>query len=299
MPEELQKVVVIVGPTASGKSALAIAVAKKFNGEVISADSRQVYQGLDLGTGKITEKEMDGVKHHLLDVEDPTNVYTASDFARDGRKAIADIVQRNKLPIIAGGSFFYIDSLLGEIETPEVPPNPELREKLEKMSVEALYTALLKSDPRRAEEIDPHNKRRLVRALEVIEALGRVPEQKSKLLYTVLTIGIKTERKNLYENIAKRIDERLADGMMKEVETLHNNGLTYERMEDLGLEYRYISRFLQKRMTREAMVEELNKKTRQFAKRQLTWLKRDKNIRWFRQEEHEQIFLVVETFLNS
>src|SRR3989344_3885695 len=163
MPKK-QKVLVIVGPTSSGKSALAVELARTFGGEVISADSRQVYRGLNIGTGKISKREMRGVRHHLLDEVSPHRIFTAHDFVEKGRAAISDIAMRGKLPIIAGGTGFYIDALVGKIALPNVPPNKKLRAQLEKKTAKQLFTMLKKRDPRRAKSIDPHNKRRLVRA---------------------------------------------------------------------------------------------------------------------------------------
>lgn len=307
------KVVVVVGPTASGKTTLGIEIAKRFDGEIISADSRQVYRGLDIGTGKVTEEEMGGVPHHLLDVADPMETYTAADFVRDGRKAAADILSRKKLPIIVGGSFFYVDALIGKVSAPEVPPNPELRTKLEEMSTDALYTALLKTDERRALDIDPYNKRRIIRALEIVEALGKVPAEKTEPVYSTLTIGIDIPRdvlhKNIHERLYARVDAGMieeAKGLLKQGDTLFQyqgdtltleQGVSYERMEELGLEYRYIARYLKGEMDKETMFRELEIKTRQFAKRQMTWLKRDKTIHWFGVDEHKQIFNTISDFI--
>ena len=170
-----QKVLVILGPTAIGKSALAVKLAKRFDGEVISADSRQVYKGLDIGTGKITKKEMGGIPHHLLDVADPKKQFSVSDFVREANHALAMIYHSGRVPIIVGGTGFYIDALTGDVSLPEVPPDKLLRAKLNKLSNEELFEILKKKDPERAETIDRHNKVRLVRALEIIEALGKVP----------------------------------------------------------------------------------------------------------------------------
>lgn len=291
------KLISIVGPTSSGKTSLSIAIAKRFNGEVISADSRQVYRGLDLGTGKVTPEEMNGVPHHLLDIADPMDVYTAADFKRDAEVAIADIVGRGKLPIIAGGTFFYIDALLGKIQTPEVPPNPELRETLEQKSAEELFQMLEEKDPSRAETIDPQNPRRLVRALEIVETIGKVPPPSAAANpYETLTIGIDISKEQLHHSIHVRLLERIDQGMIEEVQKLHEAGMTHERMESLGLEYRYIARYLQGQITKEAMLEELETKIRQFAKRQMTWLKRDDSIQWFAKDD-EKVFGVVERFL--
>ena len=172
----MQKLIVILGPTASGKSDMAVKLAKRFNGEVVSADSRQVYKGLDIGTGKITKKEMQGVKHHLLDVANPKKQFTASDFVDLTSGLIRQIVNRRKVPIICGGTGFYIDALLGDKQIPEVPPNLKLRKELEKKSVEKLFEILKKLDPERAKNIDAKNPRRLIRAIEICKVLGRVPK---------------------------------------------------------------------------------------------------------------------------
>ena len=170
-----QKVLVIVGPTSSGKSAIAVELARKFDGEVISADSRQVYKGLNIGTGKISKREMRGVRHHLLDLESPRKTFTAQDFVEKGRRAIEEIARRKKLPIVAGGTGFYIDALLGRIALPNVAANAKLRAKLEVKTAAQLLTMLKKRDPRRAKTIDPHNKRRLIRALEIAASIPKSP----------------------------------------------------------------------------------------------------------------------------
>jgi tRNA dimethylallyltransferase len=296
---EKPKVLVIVGPTASGKTSLSIQLAKRFNGEVISADSRQVYRGLDLGTGKVTKEEMQDIPHYLLDVANPSDVYTVTDYVRDGRKAIADIFSRGKLPIIVGGTFFYIDALLGRVSTPEVPPNAVLREKLESMSVETLCEILREKDAVRAQGIDSKNKRRLVRALEIVDTLGSVPEVIRENLYDTLTLGITIPKETLYTNIHKRILSRIDAGMIEEVATLHTEGLSYERMDDLGLEYRYIAKYLQGILEKEEMIEILSAKTRQYAKRQMTWLKRNKDIVWINPQEMNGIEGVVSKFLDT
>ncbi len=274
------KIVTVVGPTASGKTSLSVALAKQFNGEVISADSRQVYRGLDLGSGKVTKAEKDGIPHHLLDVADPMDVYTAADFTRDASAAILDIQNRGRLAIIAGGTFFYIDALIGRMSTPAVPPNPALRSELEIKSLDELFALLEQLDPARAATIDHANPRRLVRAIEIATALGSVPPPVQTEPYDVLTLGIQIDQDSLHHNIHVRLNERLEAGMLAEVEQLLAAGVTHERLEALGLEYRYLSRFLRGDMTYDAAIAELEIKTRQFAKRQLTWLKRDTSIVW-------------------
>ncbi len=292
-----QKVLVIVGPTASGKTSLAIALAKQFYGEVISADSRQVYRGIDLLSGKVTEGEMDGVPHHLLDVAGPMDVYSASDFKRDAAAAITKISSAGHLPIIAGGTFLYIDTLLGRISLPQVAPNPTLRDELEQEPPTALLARLAVLDPERAAAIDPANPRRIIRAIEVATALGSVPPSVTTEPYNALTIGIDIAPDVLKENIAVRIKERMEGGMLAEVEALLAAGVTHERLESLGLECRYLSRHLRGELSLETALTELEIKTRQFAKRQRTWLKRDRNIHWFKKDDLTPILNTVHDFL--
>ena len=253
-----KRVVIIVGPTSSGKSALAVSLARKFDGEVISADSRQVYRGLNLGTGKITKQEMKGVHHHLLDVVSPKRSFTAHDFVQHGKGAIESIVRKGKLPIVAGGSGFYIDALLGRIVLPEVPINAELRRRLEKKTAPQLFAVLHKRDPRRAKSIDPHNKRRLIRALEIADSLGQSPRPRTTLEYDALWLGIAHPIRELEKKIRNRLDQRLKDGMLAEARRLNRDGLSYKRMDTLGLEYRSLARLLKGDITRDKMAEELN-----------------------------------------
>lgn len=293
------KIIVIVGPTASGKSGLAVKLAKKFDGEVISADSRQVYRGLDIGSAKVTPEEMDGVPHHLLDVADPTDTYTAADFKRDALLAIDDIIARGKLPVICGGTFFYIDSLLGKVSLPEVEPDEELRAELAEKSAAELFEILETLDPDRAASIERENPRRLIRAIEIAKKLGSVPEtQTIDCPYEVLMIGLSIDMDKHKDVLHQRIIDRLDSGMIEEVERLLQNGVPHERLEALGLEYRYISRFLRGLLTREEMIEGLTIKSRQFAKRQLTWLKRDRSIKWFDHSD-DAIVGVVRSFLQA
>lgn len=276
-----QKVIVIVGPTASGKSAYAVQLAKKIGGEVISADSRQVYKGLDIGTGKITKKEMRGVPHHLLDVESPKKVFTAQQFVEQGRAAIEDIMARGKTPIICGGTGFYIDALLGRMPLPNVPPNRALREKLEKKTAPQLFKMLQKLDPRRAKNIDAQNPVRLVRAIEIATKLGKVPVPKPEVLpYTIEWIGLNPHDELLRNKIVKRLAERMKSGMVPEARKLHSKGLSWRRMHALGLEYRYLALYLQKKITKAELTEELEKRIWHYARRQRMYWKRNKDIVW-------------------
>lgn len=301
------KVIVVVGPTASGKTSLSIHLAKKFHGEIISADSRQVYKGLDLGSGKVTEDEMQGVPHHLLDVADPKTVYTVNDYVRDARGVLDTILTRVHskgnpcyvLPIIVGGSFFYVDALLGRVSLPDVAPNVELRAELEVLTTEELFVYLLERDPRRAEEIDKDNRRRLIRAIEISAELGSVPLPYTESPYDVLMLGIKVEKEQLHANIHKRLIDRIEKGLVEEVKALHENGLSYDRLESLGLEYRYIARHLKGELPYCTMLSELETKIGQFAKRQMTWLKRDKEIVWVDKNDIEGIEHIIEGFFKA
>ncbi len=294
-----QKVLIILGPTASGKSDLAVRLAKKFKGEVISADSRQVYKRLDIGTGKITKKEMRGVPHHLLDVADPRKYFSVAEYKKLALLSLRYIETKKKLPIICGGTGFYIDTLIGKINLPEVPPNKALRKKLEKYPVEKLYKMLEKKDPRRAKEIDSNNKVRIIRALEIIEKLGKVPPllaSRRGVGGEVLWIGIRPNKEDLEKRIYKRILKRL-DGMLKEAKKLKANKLSYARMESLGLEYRYLARLLQNKITKQEFIEQLFYAIKDYSKRQMTWFRRNPKIKWFEPNEYKQIEKYLETKL--
>jgi len=293
------KVIVIVGPTASGKSDLAVLIAKEFDGEVISADSRQVYKGLNIGAGKITKREMCGVPHHMLDVLSPKKVFTVSDFKDKSEKIIGEIIERGKLPIICGGTGFYIDTLINNTTLPEVEPDPKLRQKLSKMSASKLRLMLLKLDSRRSKEIDPNNKVRLIRAIEIAKALGKVPQSKPSPNYSPLFIGIEWKREELNKRIQIRLLKRMKQGMLKEVENLHKDGLSWKRMFDLGLEYRYLSEYLQNKISKAEMLEKLEKEIEHYAKRQMTWFKRNKNIKWLNSKNLKTSQKIIRSFLKD
>ncbi len=300
------KLLVILGPTAVGKSGLAVELALKFNGEVISADSRQVYTGLDIGTGKITTEEMRGIPHHLLDVADPRERFTAIDWKQQAEKAIADIAARGKLPIICGGTGFYISTLIDNLGFPDVEADTEEQKKLEAMSVDDLFLELKKVDPNRGATIDPNNKRRLARAIIIAREIGSVPpiSKPAEAPYNVCMIGLNLPPEQLKEKIQARLIQRLDAGMIEEAQKLHANppegaGLSFERMEELGLEYRYLAYFLKKELTREELIERLSTKIWQYAKRQMTWFKRDARITWCTPTDQIKIVETIGTFLTT
>ncbi len=290
------KLIVIAGPTATGKSDFAVEIAKKINGEIISVDSRQVYTGMDIGSGKITEPEMRGVPHHLLDVIHPKKTFTVSDYKKIAEKKIQEITSRGKIPIMVGGTGFYIDTVTSGMVYPEVPPNKRLRAKLEKNSKEELFAILKKLDKKRTETIDKDNPVRLIRAIEIATALGKVPplKQSSDRLYNTLYIGLNLPDEVLKENIKTRLLKRMRAGMVAEIKRLHDSGITWMRMYDLGLEYRYLAEYVQGKMKKEEMLEKLNNEIWHYAKRQKTWFKRNSDIIWIDPRDTKQKEVVVE-----
>jgi len=275
-------VFIVCGPTATGKSnrAVEMALGLKHGGEVVSADSRQVYRGMDLGSGKITQKEMRGVPHHILDVADPqdahTETYNASQYKKDAERVIEDIITRGKTPIICGGTGYYIDALLYNTNFPEVSPNETLRKELTEKKLSELQAILQKKDTDRFESIDIHNKVRLIRAIEIVEELGKVPILKRTLRkdWNITIEYVDRDNEILKDRITKRVHARIEEGMVEEVERLHAEGVSFERLEQFGLEYKYIAFYLQEKISRDEMTEQLIIAINQYAKRQRTWFKK-------------------------
>lgn len=290
--------VVIIGPTASGKSDLAVRLSRKFGGEVISADSRQVYKGLTIGSGKITKKEMRGVPHHLLDVASPKRRFPVARFKALAERALAGIVKRGNLPIVAGGSPLYIYAFVDGWIMPQVAPDAKLRAQFENQSIEELFEKLRSLDPRRAGAIEQKNKRRLIRALEIVVKTGKpVPVlKKHPLPYNILFLGVSRTPGELKKRIFKRLAKRLKSGMVAEVKKLRAGGLSWRRLEEFGLEYRCVARYLQKKISKEQMTADMKKEITDFARRQMNWFSahgrsdqgKKNPIRWvanFRQAE--------------
>lgn len=277
-----KKLIIILGPTASGKTDLSIKLAKKFNAEIVSVDSRQVYKGMDIGTGKITKKEMKGIPHYLLNVASPKKRFTVAQYQKLALKAIKKIQQKNKIPFLVGGSPFYIYSIVEGWVFPKMKPNWKLRKELEKKSKEKLFSILKKLDPQRAKTIEKENKRRLIRAIEIAKTLGKVPKLKKSPQFDVLMLGIKKNPVELKKIIRKRLLKRLKIGMIAEIKKLKKSGISWKRLEEFGLEYRYIALYLQGKLKKEEMTEKLEKEIERFAKRQMTWFKQDKRIHWIR-----------------
>jgi tRNA dimethylallyltransferase len=267
------KVIVIVGTTAVGKSALAVKIAKKIDGEIISADSRQVYKGLDIGTGKITKKEMKGIPHHILDVVNPKKKFTVAEYQKEATSAIGEVIKRAKVPIICGGTGFYIDALTKGIVFPEVKPNLKLRNSLNKKTLLELFKILNKIDPKRAKDIknknELNNKVRLIRAIEIAKYLGRVPKIIEALPpYKFIKIGLFLPKDLLRKQIEKRVKGMFRQGLLKEIKKLKKEGVSDKRLQELGFEYF------------NPTYEKVVKETIRYTKRQNTWFKRDKEIKW-------------------
>lgn len=267
------RIVVVVGPTASGKTSRAIEIAKERDGEVISVDSRQVYRGLDIGTEKISKEEMGGIPHHLIDIRDPEEVYSAGDFVSDARSLISDITSRGKLPVLAGGTHFYIDALLFGL--PEgTPKNEALRMELEELSDAELLARIQALDPRRAKELDPKNRRRLVRALEIIDAYGSVPaRENAQIPYEVEWVVVSQKQDVLKERIATRLKGALDRGLIEEVARVRER-VGDARLNELGLEYKIVGEYLREERDRESVEPALLSKLLQYARRQRAWLRK-------------------------
>ena len=314
-----KKIIIILGPTASGKSEMAVRLAlrlgseqtKKFGikgAEIISADSRQVYKGMDIGTGKITPDTKNsknrifthkGIPHYCIDVASPKRRFTVVQYRNLAIIAINKIQEKNKISILCGGTGFYIQAVIDGIIIPEVKPDWRLRLNLEQLKTQELFEKLRKLDLKRAKTIDKNNRRRLIRSLEiVIKTKKPVPLlKKQPLPYPVLMIGIRKEKEELKRLIEKRLQKRLRRGMVEEIKKLHKNGVSWKRLEEFGLEYRYIAQYLQGKIQYSEMVEKLQKDTEHFAKRQMTWFKRDKRIHWVK--NYKKAKKLVKEFLKK
>ena len=273
----LPKLIVVEGTNASGKSTLGVELAGRFRGEIISADSRQVYRKLDLGSGKITAEEMKGIPHHLLDVRDPGEFFSMADFQRLAYEAIDGILARGCQPFLVGGTGLYVDAVADGYELSDKAPDHSLRARLEAFETPELYEMLLEKLP--DTEIDPRNRHRVMRALERLEADDYHPGSKTPR-YDLLKLGVTWPREILKERIDVRLDRRLEAGMVDEVRAMLEEGVSEEFLIKLGLEYKYLTWYLTGKIGYEQMKEELGNAIKKFAKRQMTWFRRDSRIHW-------------------
>lgn len=282
MGSRMQKLVVLLGTNASGKSDLAIRLAKDFRGEVVSADSRQVYRRLDLGSGKISAEQAASVPHHLIDVVDVSENYSLATYQVAAYRAIDQIAAREKLPFLVGGTGLYISAIVDGYQLAEVPPNESLRAELETLALPDLVERLRSVDAEAAAHIDIRNPRRVIRAVELASAgFPSSAARRKQPRYECLQLGLTWPREVLAQRVEKRLKDRLASGMLEEVSRLRSSGVPDSRLHSLGLEYRYIARYLRgEYRSLDELSRELGGAIRQFAKEQITWFKRDRRIVW-------------------
>ncbi len=292
-----EKVIVICGPTASGKTALSIELAKKINGEIISSDSMQIYKDMTIGTAKPTEEEMQGIKHYLIDFVSPDERYSVADYKKDAKKAIKEIIKKGKTPIIVGGTGLYVDSLIYEIEYPNIEFDEQYRQSLEKQveekGLEELYKKAKEIDPQAIEKISKNDKKRILRILEIYHATGKnktEQEKKSRekeVEYDYKVYALNWEREKLYERIDKRVDIMIEQGLIEEVQQVYNK---YEKFPTAmqGLGYKEVVQYLENELTKEEMIEKIKQETRRYAKRQLTWFRKNKQTIWLNAQDEIQ-----------
>lgn len=288
------KVVAVVGPTASGKTALGVEIARRFNGEVVSADSMQIYKGMDIATAKPMPEEMQGIPHHLIDFVEPTEAYSVARYIEDAEKAIADITSRGKLPVIVGGTGLYIDSLLGGIKFSDQPENEAVRARLtaqaSEMGNEFMHDRLMEIDPEYAKNLHPNNVGRVIRAIELYELTGKTMSQQLKeskeipSKYSAVMLGIDfSDRAKLYERINLRVDLMIQSGLLQEAELFYKSSADKTSAQAIGCK-EFMAYFSGEKQLDEC-IEKLKMETRRYAKRQLTWFRRNDKISWLHRDE--------------
>ncbi|MDR4946478.1 tRNA (adenosine(37)-N6)-dimethylallyltransferase MiaA [Neobacillus cucumis] len=284
-----QKLLVIIGPTAVGKTNLSIEMAKRYNGEIISGDSMQIYRGMDIGTAKITKEEMQGIPHHLIDIKNPEENFSVAEFQLLVRAKINEIAKRGKFPIIVGGTGLYVQSVIYDYQFSDVPGDETLRKELEERAKEigneALYKELQEIDPESATQIHPNNVRRVIRALEIFQLTGKTMKefqsnQQPDLLYETALVGLTMDREMLYDRINRRVDLMIKQGLLDEVKSLYQKGLR-ECQSIQAIGYKEIYDYLDGKMTWDDAVEQLKQNSRRYAKRQMTWFRNKMDVQWF------------------
>lgn len=292
------KIIVIVGPTAVGKTYVSVELAKKLNTEIISADSMQIYKGMNVGTAKITEEEKQGIIHHMIDIVSPDEDYSVSEFKNDAEEIIDNMLLKNKIPVIVGGSGLYVNSLIYDLDFGNAKSDEKLREYYtyyyEEHGEDALYDKLKRIDPESAEKIHKNNVKRVIRALEVYDITGKkfselnTDIRKESNKYDFILIGLSMERKVLYERINQRVDEMLSNGLMEEVKSLLDKGYDKNLVSMRGIGYKEIIDYFEGNMDFEEAVDILKRNTRRFAKRQYTWFLKDNKVKWFSMDNLEE-----------
>ena len=292
------KVIVICGPTASGKTSLSIELAKKINGEIISSDSMQIYKDMDIGTAKPSKEEMQGIKHYLLDFVEPSQRYSVADFKKDAEKAIEEILSKGKVPIIVGGTGLYVDSLIYGIEYQNIQFDEQYRAELEKRveqeGLEKLYDEAKKIDPQAMEKISSNDQKRILRVLEIYKATGKnkteqeAESRKNGVKYDYKVFAINMDREKLYERINKRVDIMIEQGLIQEVKELLQK---YDEFPTAmqGLGYKEVVQYLQRTISKEEMINKVKMETRRYAKRQITWFKKNKQTIWIGPHDLQRI----------
>ena len=288
-----QKVIIIGGPTASGKTALSIELAKKIDGEIVSADSMQIYKEMNIGTAKPDKEEMQGIKHYMLDFLSPDKNYSVANYKKDAKKAIKEILEKGKTPIVVGGTGLYIDSLIYEIEYVDTETDFEYRKELElraeKEGLESLYEEAKKVDPEAMEKISNNDKKRIMRVLEIFKQTGKTKTELDKQSrkepeYDYKMFAIDMQRDILYERINRRVDIMLEKGLIEEVENIYNKYNEFPTsMQALG--YKEVVEYLENKITKEEMIEKIKQESRRYAKRQLTWFRKNKETIWLDGQE--------------
>jgi len=296
------KVIVICGPTASGKTALSIEVAKKINGEIISCDSMQIYKDMNIGTAKPTKEEMGEIKHYLIDYVLPTERYSVAEYKKDAKKAIKEVIEKGKTPIIVGGTGLYVDSLIYEIEYPEIKFDEEYRKKLEKEveeeGLEKLYEKAKKIDPIAIQKISKTDKKRILRVLEIYHATGKTKTEQEIISrqkepeYDYKVYGLLWDRQKLYDRINLRVDIMIEQGLIEEVKTILKKYSEFPTAMQ-GLGYKEVVQYLNKEITKEEMIEKIKQETRRYAKRQMTWFRKNKQTIWLNAEDKQNNINII------
>ncbi len=284
----MKKVLFILGPTAVGKTYFSVKLAQKFNGEIISSDSVQIYRGLDIGSAKVTKEEMQGVPHHAIDILEPEEEFSVYEFVEYTRKKIDEIISRNKLPIVVGGTGLYVKALLGGYNFGGAEKDENLRKKLENLSNEQLFEMLSRKDEKLAQKTDKNNKVRLIRAIEIASSNGEKTQNKVDI--DALVVALNRERSLLYSDINKRVDIMLQNGLLEEVEGLKRRGLTAQNQSMRAIDYKEVLAYLDGQYSYEKMVEILKQHSRNYAKRQLTFLRGMENVHFIDTEDREKAF---------
>ncbi len=285
---KLPKIICIVGPTACGKTRLGVALANKFNGEIISADSRQVYIGMDIGTGKDL-CEYGKTPYHLIDIANPKKQVTLADWQKLAIEKIKELNNKNKIPFIVGGTGLYINSLIEGYILDDEKINISLRKKLNSTTLAELQKMLKKIDSDAYNKIDINNSRRIIRAIEIAKNNNSLSKPRRKKIFDPLILGITYERNITNQRIDKRLKDRIdREGMIEEIANLKKSGLSWKRLEDFGLEYRYVAKYLKKELSYDEMITQLETATHQFAKRQMTWFNKRKDIAWIKNKKEAE-----------